>query len=75
MLKCHNSGETKYQVVTANPFILNFLQCFECSCTYFQAIKVSVNSQKKYMFIYVKTCRIKNKIQLIVMNIIQSYYT
>ena len=39
-------GETKNQVVMTNPFILNFLQHFKCSCTYFQAINFSVNPQK-----------------------------
>ena len=47
MFKWHNSGEIKYQVVTTNTFILTFLQRFECSCTHFEAIKFSVNSQKK----------------------------
>ena len=46
MFKCHNSGETKHQAVTTNQFILNFLQRFECCCTYFQANQFSVNPQK-----------------------------
>ena len=37
-----NSGETKYQVVMTNPFILNL----ECSCTHFQTIKFSLNPQQ-----------------------------
>ena len=45
-IQSHNSGETKNQVVTTNPFILNFLQRFECSWTHFQAINFSVNPQK-----------------------------
>ena len=50
-----------------NPFILNFLQHWECCCIHFQAIIVSVNLQRH---------RDKdNKIQLIIMDIIQSYYT
>ena len=49
-LNDHNSGETKNQVVTTNPFILNFLQRFECSCTHFQAINFSVNPQKSARF-------------------------
>ena len=44
MFKCHNSGEVKYQVITIDPFILTFLQHFECSCTLFLSI---VNIEKK----------------------------
>ena len=43
MFKCHNSGKIKYQEVPANPLILTFMQRFECSCTYFEAIMFSVN--------------------------------
>ena len=74
IFKCHNSGETKYQVVTTNPFILIFLQRFECSCTHFQAIN-SVNSQKRHLYQCKNTVTKNNKIQLIIMDIIQSYYT
>ena len=41
-----NSSETKYQAVTTNPFVLTFLERFECSCTHFQAVIFSVNPQK-----------------------------
>ena len=70
IFKCHNSGETKNQVVTTNPFILNFLQRFKCSCTHFQVISFSVNPQKSK-----NTVTKNNKMQLIIMHIIQSYYT
>ena len=69
MFKCHNSGEIKYQVVTTNPFILTFLQHFECSCTHFQAIIFSVNPQKIHIY-QGKNTVTKNKIQLIIMDII-----
>ena len=52
---CHNSGETKNQVVTTNPFTLKFLQRVKGSCTHFQAISFFCKSTKKYTFINVKT--------------------
>ena len=55
MFKYHNSSKIKYQVATTNSFILTFLQRFECSCTQFQAIIYSVNPQKTYTFIKIKT--------------------
>ena len=45
-LTFHNYNEIKYQAVTTNPFILTFLQRFECSST---------QSTEKCMFIKTKT--------------------
>ena len=53
MFKCHNSGEVKYQVITIDPFILTFLQHFECSCTLFLSI-VNIEKKKLYRKAYQK---------------------
>ena len=58
-----------------NPSILTFRQRFECSCTHFQAIIFSVNSQKIYFYQGKFTVTKNNKIQFMIMDIIQSHYT
>ena len=58
-----------------NPSILTFRQRFGCGCTHFQAIIFPVNSQKLYVYQGKDTVTKNNKIQLMVMDIIQSRYT
>ena len=58
-----------------NPSILTFRQRFECSCIHFQAIIFSVNSQKIYFYQGKFTVTKNNKIQFMIMDIIQSHYT
>ena len=58
-----------------NPSILTFRQRFGCGCTHFQAIIFPVNSQKIYVYQGKDTVTKNNKIQLMVMDIIQSRYT
>ena len=64
------------QVAKTNPFYL--LQRFESSCTHFQATSFSVNPpppKKKQVYHCKNTVTKNNEIQLIIMDIIQSYYT
>ena len=49
--------------VTTNPFILTFLQHFECNCTHIQAIIFSVNSRKVQVYHGKNTVTKNNKIQ------------
>ena len=58
-----------------NPSLLTFRQRFGCGCTHFQAIIFPVNSQKLYVYQGKDTVTKNNKIQLMVMDIIQSRYT
>ena len=58
-----------------NPSLLTFRQRFGCGCTHFQAIIFPVNSQKIYVYQGKDTVTKNNKIQLMVMDIIQSHYT
>ena len=58
-----------------NPSLLTFRQRFGCGCTHFQAIIFPVNSQKLYVYQGKDTVTKNNKIQLMVMDIIQSHYT
>ena len=62
--------QVNYQVVTTNPFISTFLERYQFSNNHIfcQSTKNTRLSRQK--------CRDKNnKIQLIIMDIIQSYYT
>ena len=67
-----NPGETKSSIYD---IFIYLLQCFECSCTHFQEISFSVNPQKVQVYHCKNTVMKNNKMQLIIMDIIQSYYT
>ena len=67
-----NSGVTKS---SSYDVFIYLLQRFACSCTHFQAISFSVNPQKVQVYHCKNTVTKNNKMQLIIMDIIQSYYT
>ena len=75
MVKCNNSGENKNQVVTTNLIISYLLPRFEGSCTHFLVIACSVNQQKAHVYQGKNTVTKNKKIELIIMDGIQSYYT
>ena len=81
MFKCNNSGEIKHhsKYNKSNFLYKHFSATFRVDLTDLQEIILSLNLEKKYMFIKEKTPRNtvtkNNKIQLIIMDIIQSYYT
>ena len=67
-----NPGETKSN---SYDIIIHLLQRFECRCTHFQAISFSVNLEKVQFYHCKNTVTKNNKMQLIIKDIIQSYYT
>ena len=81
MFKCNNSGEIKHhsKYNKSNFLYKHFSATFRVDLTDLQKIILSLNLEKKYTFIKEKTPRNtvtkNNKIQLIIMDIIQSYYT